>query len=235
MANINRAQKILVNNTNKITGNALGGLFINLSSKMANNVVVKNPIREIGEFLQGISDEVLKEKLNTKFGRYGNRPTKISKKTLAIARRLKEIYSNGKYNNKKLGNVNGNNKNIENANVANNSTPPLPTRAEILFYIFVYISTNYKFSARSGNGAPQNGNGNAQSGTSTPQSGTGNASFEQNFNEKVNGVFKGMNFNPSNVKWEGVDPKNIPVGKKAEIRKREELKERFGQTKVKVE
>jgi len=218
MENINRAKNILVNNTNKITGNALGGLFINLSSKMANNVGVKNPIRELGEFLKGISDEVLKEKLNTKFGRYGNRPTKISKKTLAIARRLKEIYSNGNYNNKKLGNVNGNNNIIENTNVDNIST--LPTRAEILFYIFVYISTNYKFSARSGTGNAQSGTGTPQNGKDTPQSGNGNDSFERNFNEKVNGVFKGMKFNPSNMKWEGAyKPKTSLEREKARIGK----------------
>jgi len=93
---------------------------------------------KLGNFLKNKNNSIknnqdLRGKLLTKFGRYGSGTTKIKKKTLQIAKRLKQINES----NEKIGKIVENNTEIGVNNLKNNNT--LPTRAQLLYYIIFYI------------------------------------------------------------------------------------------------
>jgi len=160
-----KARSILVNgNGSKINNNNVGNLIIEIAGriKTGNN---KNEIREallkLGNFLKE-TNKNLKDKLLTKFGRYGNnKTTKITKRALAIAKRLKQ--KNEK--NEKIGNINGNNTEIGINNVKNNNT--LPTRAQLLYYIIIYILKilNLKNTPPTSESSPPSTQGNSNWGS----------------------------------------------------------------------
>jgi len=135
----NKARRILVNqNGSNVTRNNVGNLFTDIALRIPNENVNKNEIREallnLGNFLKQYNKD-LKDKLSTKFGRYGTtKTTKITKKALAIAIRLKQINES----NENIGNINGNNTEIGENNIKNKNNT-LPTRAQLLYYIIVYI------------------------------------------------------------------------------------------------
>jgi len=133
-----KARNILLSgNGTKITKDSVGGLFIEIAGRIPdgnNKREIKEALLNLGNFLKNKNNSIdLRGKLLTKFGRYGNKTTKITKKTLQIAKRLKEINES----NEKIGNIVENNTEIGVNNVKNNNT--LPTRAQLLYYIIFYI------------------------------------------------------------------------------------------------
>jgi len=173
-----KARSILVNgNGSKINNNNVGNLIIEIAGriKTGNN---KNEIREtllkLGNFLKE-TNKNLKDKLLTKFGRYGNnKTTKITKRALAIAKRLKQINEK----NEKIGNINGNNTEIGINNVKNNNT--LPTRAQLLYYIIIYILKILNLK----NTPPTS--------ESSPPSTQGNSNWGSNFNNHIINVIEAI-------------------------------------------
>ena len=134
-----KARNILLSgNGTKITKDSVGGLFIEIAGRINkgnNKNEIRKALHDLGNFLKTENNN-LKERLLTKFGRYGNnKTTKITKKALAIAIRLKQI--NDK--NENIGKINGTNEIINYNNNIKNKNNTLPTRAQLLYYIIVYI------------------------------------------------------------------------------------------------
>lgn len=183
----NKARRILyTNNGSNINNNNVGNLIIEIAGRInkGNN---KNEIREalldLGDFLKQYNKN-LKERLSTKFGRYGNnKTTKITKKALAIAIRLKEINEK----NERIGNINGNNTEIGENNI-NNKNNTLPTRAQLLYYIIVYILRILKLKQTSSPPPPTP----PPTPESPPPSNQGNNNWGSNFNIHIINVIEAI-------------------------------------------
>jgi len=178
-----KARRILyTNNGSNINNNNVGNLIIEIAERInkGNN---KNEIREallkLGNFLK-TQNKNLKERLSTKFGRYGTKKTtKITKKSLAIAIRLKQINEK----NDRIGNINENNTEIGENNIKNNNNT-LPTRAQLLYYIIIYVLKILNLKQISSHPPPTP--------ESQPPSNQGNNNWGSNFNIHIINVIEAI-------------------------------------------